>query len=115
MHRSLTLVGILAAASVPPARGQAPPAVASFAGVVVDSAQHPVNNADVELPGLSLKTTTSDRGLFRFSDIAAGIHRVTVRRIGYASLDTLIVFLAGQSVDRRITLGAKIVTLDSIV
>jgi hypothetical protein len=90
-------------------------ALTSFIGFVVDSAQHPIANADVAIGGLDLKAKTDDKGAFTMKDVPAGIHRVTVRHIGYAVLDTLIVFPANQIVQRRVTLGATAVTLDSIV
>ena len=89
-------------------------ASAIFAGSVVDSVQHPIANADVSLPGLSVHTVTGDDGTFRLTDIPAGIHRVVVRRIGYGQLDTLVVFAENQTVARRITLG-RVVALDSVV
>src|ERR1043166_2534228 len=90
-------------------------ALAVFSGIVVDSAQHVIANAEVAFPGLELKASTDDKGGFRIKDVPAGIHRVTVRRIGYAQLDTLMVFAENQLLERRITLGANVVTLDSIV
>jgi len=90
-------------------------ALAVFAGIVVDSAQRPIENAEIALAGLNAKANTDGKGAFRIKDVPAGIHRVTVRHLGYAQLDTLMVFAENQVLERRITLGDKIVTLDSIV
>jgi hypothetical protein len=90
-------------------------ALAVFSGIVVDSAQRPIANAEVALEGLNAKVNSDDKGTFRIKDVPAGIHRVTVRHLGYAQLDTLIVFAENQVLERRITLGDRIVTLDSIV
>jgi hypothetical protein len=100
---------------LPAVSGAQDKALAVFGGFVVDSAQRPVANAEVAIAGLDLKASTDDKGAFRLKDVPAGIHRVTVRHLGYAQLDTLMVFGDQQVVERRITLGASVVTLDSIV
>src|SRR4051812_13138064 len=112
---ALLAVPVLAIASLPSVAPAQDKALATFAGLVVDSAQHPIANAEVAIAGLNLKASTDDKGAFRLKDVAAGIHRVTVRHLGYAQLDTLIVFAENQVVERRVTLGASVVTLDSIV
>jgi hypothetical protein len=111
MRRSLAIAALLFTPAVVTAQVRAS---ATFAGFVVDSVQHPIANAEVSLPGLSISIVTNDKGTFRLTDIPAGLHRVVVRRIGYGQLDTVIAFAENQTVERRITLG-RIVTLDSVV
>jgi hypothetical protein len=111
MRGRLAVIALLFVPAILIAQGRAG---AIFTGSVVDSVQHPIANADVSLPGLSLNAVTKDDGTFRFTDIPAGIHRIIVRRIGYGLLDTLIIFAEGQTVARRITLG-RIVMLDSVL
>lgn len=89
-------------------------AVVSFGGTVVDSLRQPLSNADVSLPGLNLAKTTNDKGVFSFSDVPAGVHRVVVKHIGYGQLDTTMSFPADSSVQWRVTLG-RIVSLDSVL
>jgi hypothetical protein len=110
--RRIVLLSLLATPVVVRAQDKA---FAIFGGLVVDSTQRPIANAEVAIAGLDLKASTDDKGAFRLQDVPAGIHRVTVRHLGYAQLDTMMVFADNQVVQRRITLGANIVTLDSIV
>jgi hypothetical protein len=85
-----------------------------FAGTVVDSLQHPLPDAEVSLPALSISRLTDASGNFRLTGLPAGQQRVVVRRIGFGQLDTSIMFVDSQTVLRRITLG-RIVRLDSVV
>jgi hypothetical protein len=112
MRRSLaiTLLGILPALVAGQTRS-----VATFSGVVVDSAKSPIANAEVSFPGMSMQASTNDKGVFHIADIPAGIHRLTIRHLGFASLDTTVAFADGQTIERRVTLGTRVVTLDSIV
>ena len=89
--------------------------VVVFTGIVVDSARQPLGNAEVVFPGLTKSTTTNDKGIFRFADLPFGSHRVIVRMIGYAQLDSLVTFNAEQNVEWRVTLGRRVVTLDSVI
>jgi hypothetical protein len=86
---------------------------AALTGLVVDSAQRPIADAEVALPDLPKGAHSNDRGAFRVDDIPPGSHRVTVRRLGYGPLDTTIVFRANQTVDRRVHL-TRVVALDSV-
>ena len=86
---------------------------AALTGLVVDSAQRPIADAEVALPDLPKGALTNDRGAFRVDDIPPGPHRVTVRRLGYGPLDTTVNFRANQTVDRRIHL-TRVVALDSV-
>ena len=87
---------------------------ALFTGTVVaDSTARSLEDAEVVLPDLRKSVTTDDHGRFRVGDIVPGTHRILVRRLGYAPLDTAILFRTNQAVDRRIVLR-RVVTLDSV-
>lgn len=101
------LVGVAGVAS---AQGR----LALFTGTVLDSAKKPLGNAEVTVGGMNLSKTTDDKGNFRMEAVTPGIHRVTVRRIGYAQLDTSMVFPESQEVVWRVTMTEKTVTLDSV-
>ncbi|MEP6494406.1 MAG: carboxypeptidase regulatory-like domain-containing protein [bacterium] len=89
--------------------------VAAFTGVVlVDSTRQPVIGAEVTLPEVTQSTVTDDKGVFSFSNVAPGTHRVVVRRIGFGALDTPVDFAANQTVHRQIFLSRAVV-LDSVV
>lgn len=110
-----SFIVILAALGPAIAGAQAAPAgTAVFTGTVLDSLKHPLPNAEVSLPGLSLTRATDDAGTFRITGMPAGTHRVMVRRIGFGQLDTSITFADDHTVQVRITLGS-VVRLDSVV
>jgi hypothetical protein len=88
--------------------------LAVFSGTVVDAAKKPLENAEVSIGGMNLTKTTDDKGVFRMETVTSGIHRVTVRKIGYAQLDTTMVFPEEQEVVWRVTMTEKLVTLDSV-
>ena len=89
--------------------------LAVFSGTVVDSAKKPLQNAEVSIGGMNLTRTTDDKGAFRMETVTSGVHRVTVRRIGYAALDTIMVFPEDQEVVWRVTMTERLVTLDSVI
>lgn len=86
-----------------------------FSGTVVDSTRQPLGNAEISIGGMNLTRTTDDKGGFRFETVTAGVHHVTVRRIGFAQLDTSMVFPEDQEVVWRITMTPRVVTLDSVI
>jgi hypothetical protein len=114
IHKSLLIKAALAAWLLPATAIAQAKGTAVFAGTVVDSVHNPIANAEVSLPGLGITKSTDDKGAFRLTDIPAGNQRVSIRRIGFGQLDTVIVFAENQTVERRVTLG-RIVQLDSVV
>jgi hypothetical protein len=85
---------------------------ASFGGIVVaDSTEEELAGAEIVLPGLNRLAVTGANGSFRFNDIPAGSHRVTIRRPGFAPVTADIGFTENQSVDQRIVLGRAQATL----
>lgn len=86
-----------------------------FTGTVVDSAKKPLANAEVSISGMNLTRTTDDKGAFRMETVSIGVHHVTVRKIGYAQLDTSMAFPEDQEVVWRVTMREKSVTLDSVI
>ncbi|HEY6220168.1 MAG TPA: carboxypeptidase regulatory-like domain-containing protein, partial [Gemmatimonadaceae bacterium] len=90
----------------------------ALSGRIVDSLQRPLGNATVSLPTLSLSTTSDTAGAFRLT-VPSGSHRVTIRHIGYALIDTTMSFVANQAVRLEVTLksiGYGItVQLDTVV
>jgi hypothetical protein len=89
--------------------------LAVFSGTVVDAEKKPLGNAEVFIGGMNLTKTTDDKGVFRMETVTSGVHRVTVRKIGYAQLDTTMVFPEDQEVVWRVTMTEKLVTLDSVI
>src|SRR4051812_19197244 len=83
-----------------------------FTGTVVDSARKPIANAEVAIAGMNLSKTTDDKGVFRIETVTPGVHQISVRRIGFAQLDTSMVFPEDQEVVWRVTMTPRVVTLD---
>ena len=80
---------------------------AAFAGdVVADSTDDPIAGAEVAFPDLKISVSTNESGGFRINDIPAGTHRVLVRRPGYRPITAQLDFVANQTVDHHIVLGA---------
>ena len=100
-------------ASMAPALANAQSA-ATFAGVVTDSTNQPIANAEVTLPDLGKGTATNEQGAFVLRDIPAGSQRVLVRHVGYGPVEAQLTFASGQMIQRHITM-VRSTTLDSVV
>jgi hypothetical protein len=87
---------------------------ATFTGLVVDSTNVPIANAEVAFPDLAKSVTSDVRGAFRFTGIPSGTHHVVVRRIGYGAMDTQLQVTGHESIERRVVLG-RTVTIETMV
>ncbi len=87
---------------------------ATLAGVVTDSTNKPITNAEVMLPDLGKGTGTNEQGAFVLRDIPAGLQHVTVRHVGYGPVETQLTFVGGQTIQRHIVM-VRSTTLDSVV
>ena len=80
-------------------------AVATFRGVVeADSSHLPLEDVELILPDLSLRTRSGAEGAFALAEIPAGTHRVIARRVGYGALETELTFAPNEDEERRIVL-----------
>jgi hypothetical protein len=87
---------------------------AAFMGqVLTDSTNQPVRDAEVSLPALSKTVKTDSLGMFRISDVPAGVQRVVVRKVGMGAYDAPTYFMAGHAVQRKILLP-KVTELASV-
>jgi hypothetical protein len=108
----LALAAALVAA---PLRAQSSaPKPAKLLGQVREAgSRRPISGAEIQI--VSGPGTLSDaRGLFRLDSIAPGPQRLIVRRVGYAPLDTVWSFAAGDSLVRIIELNT-VQNLDSVL
>lgn len=86
----------------------------TFLGTVSrDSMDHPVGNAEVQLPQLHLRTTTNYLGEFRFGSVPAGRYAVTVHAVGFEPLLDSVNVKAGATLDADIILTPLPVKLDT--
>ena len=82
--------------------------VTSLSAIIVgDSTVGQVPGAEVALPELNLFGVTDDRGAVRLSEVALGTHKLTVRRAGFAPLDTTIVMEKQKPVKLRLVLRGR--------
>lgn len=78
--------------------------------VLVDGNDAPIVGAEVSLPQLAIIVHTDSTGAFRIPGILAGRHQVSVRRVGFQSLVTVLDFVAGDSVDTDLLLAPVVTT-----
>jgi hypothetical protein len=82
--------------------------VTSISAIVVgDSTVGPIAGAELALPELSLFGATDDRGMLRLTEVALGTHKLTIRRAGFAPLDTTIMIAKAKPVQIRFLLHAR--------
>lgn len=74
-------------------------------GVVLDTEQVPLADAQVGLPELDRTTTTDQDGTFSFSNVPPGTHTLFAQRLGYESVGQRINVVSGQAVEVQVTLS----------
>ena len=89
-------------------------AFAEFIGIVTDSAQAPLADAEVMLPEIGLSSRSDARGRFHIGGILPGNYRLVVRRVGFGPLETALDFAPATATNRTIVL-MRITVLDSVV
>jgi hypothetical protein len=88
---------------------------AAFSGIVVaDSTDDALDGAVVTIAGVNRSVTTNAAGAFRINDVPPGMHRVSIRRPGYAPITATVGFTANQTVDHRVVLGKAMVALAAV-
>jgi hypothetical protein len=85
----------------------AEPGTGVFAGLVVrDTANNPIEGAEVVISGAAKSMLTGKRGAFRLREVPVGEHEVMVRKLGYGPMTTKVTFAPNKTVTRRIVLSA---------
>ncbi len=82
--------------------------------IVADSTKAPIAGAELTFAELSRTFSTNAAGMIDAAGLAAGDHRATIRRLGYAPLDTTIALRDGAIAELTVGLG-RARTLDSVV
>jgi hypothetical protein len=81
------------------------PGTGVFAGLVVrDSANNPIEGAEVVIAGAAKSMLTGRRGAFRLREVPVGEHDVMVRKLGYGPMMAKVTFAPNKTVTRRIVL-----------
>ncbi|MCC6245526.1 MAG: carboxypeptidase regulatory-like domain-containing protein [Gemmatimonadaceae bacterium] len=81
--------------------------------VVADSTARPIADADIAIEALQLRTRSDPRGAFILSNVPAGTHELTVRRLGFGALRATITLASNEDEERRIVLR-PVTVLDSV-
>jgi len=93
----------------------AQPSPGVVTGVVTDEkSKRALSGVSVWLDDSTHVVRTDDQGHYRFVNVAAGTHRVTVRYVGYGRV-TRVVTVGEETVTLNVTLAASINTLDQVV
>lgn len=88
------------------------PLVGIVAGRVTDRATtQPVEAAQVSIEGSTLGQVTNSDGRFSIAGVSAGVHRVSVRRIGYDATTVSAVVADGETVTVNATLNRSAMSL----
>jgi hypothetical protein len=77
------LAGDLAAQCTPGGPPNPPATPRTITGIVMDSAHHVLENAQVMIAKPRREARTNARGIFRLADLDTGTYELTVRRIGH--------------------------------
>jgi hypothetical protein len=88
---ALGLLGTLACASL--AVAQSAQTSVIIVGVSDAETGEALSGTQIILPGLSKTLQTDGLGEARFASIPSGLHRIRVRRLGYAAVDTSLTFV----------------------
>jgi hypothetical protein len=103
-------------AAVSPARDSivAGRGTATLAGKVVDASGTPLASARVAVEADNAATTTDNQGNFRLTGLRTGTRTVSVRRIGFASLDTPVDVSSTSSRGVTFTMSHYVAVLDAV-
>jgi len=83
-------------------------------GVVRDSLERPVRNADVSINPGDHRQRTDSTGRFAFESLGSGKYVVSARRIGYVPAEWSVELSAGGRVDVKLVLDPRIAALDTV-
>lgn len=77
----------------------------TFTGTILsDSTGTPIVNAEVTLKDINRTVFSDARGAFRMIDVPVGPHLVSVRRVGYAPMNTSMSFEANRTIEHKVLL-----------
>src|SRR5688572_2669105 len=77
------LIPLIAAAQQRDTASLAPAPGRTIIGIIADSADSPIDSAEIFIPALKRKTTAGADGRFRFDDVKPGTYQVAARRLGF--------------------------------
>jgi hypothetical protein len=96
------------------ARGVVAQGSASIRGVVRDSTQRPMPNADVFIVPGNRRARTDSTGRFAFDSLGGGQYIVRARRVGYGPVEWSVDLSKSGHADVQLLLGPRITILDTV-
>jgi len=88
----------------------------TIAGRVIDATtKQPLHRATVLLDSASRGAATDENGTFRIAGVSTGVHRVTVKRIGYAKAFRAVTVEDGVTATVDVALDVAATALDQVV
>jgi hypothetical protein len=95
------------------------PTLATIAGRVVSDSGRPMVDVAVSLPDLGRSTLTDAGGGFQLANIPSGMHRITVRRLGFLPADTTLAISVADTIKpsfviTRAPVVSRAPTLDTV-
>jgi hypothetical protein len=109
-----TLLSLLFAA-VGGASAQVPATGASVTGVVRDSAEHPVADADVIARPGGKRTRSDSAGRFVLTGLDGGKYTIVGRKLGYTPTNYDVSLSSNGKVDIKLVLEHRMPTLDTVI
>ena len=85
-------------------------------GTIADATKkRPLAGAAVTLDDTTRRTVTDEHGVYRFVNVAAGAHRITVRFVGYGRETRSVTVADDQTTTLDLALSSSVNTLDQVV
>ena len=110
MKKSATVLALLVTTLFAHAAG----AQASIRGVVRDSANRPMPNADVIVVPANRRARTDSTGRFSFDSLGGGQYIVRARRVGYGPTEWTVELSKSGHADIQLVLGSRLAMLDTV-
>ena len=92
----------------------APRGTAVLAGKVVDAAGNPLAGARVAVEADNSAVVTDNRGMFRLPGLRTGTREVSIRRIGFASIDMPVDVSSTSARNITVTMARYVAMLDAV-
>ena len=87
---------------------------AVLTGKVVDASGTPLASARVAVESDQTATTTDNQGVFRLTGLRTGTRSMSVRRIGFASMEVPVDVSAAEPRDVTVTMSRYVAVLDAV-
>ncbi|GAA4324611.1 TonB-dependent receptor [Mucilaginibacter gynuensis] len=87
----------------------------SISGTVLDTKRETLPGVTVSVDGTTLGTATDVNGAFKINGVTAGAHTLTVKYIGYVTMQKAVTVASGQNAVVEIQMSAQTQSLNEVV